>query len=161
MLWIFSHILSEFADLIRPDTTSLEYIKTAYPFLFDSSVNTVAIHIRLREYTSIYNKTFYKRAIAYINERVESPMFLIFTDDSMADFSDLGISYKIMTTPYDYMDLWTMSFCKHFICSYSTFCVWACILNTYEHSIVLGCTDEPYRRMYNTTTIRPPRSILI
>lgn len=158
----FNDVLSEFVELLRPDMASLTYIRTNYPFLFDPSINTVAIHIRLCEHKSIYNVTFYKKAINYIKERIESPVFLIFTDDPVYDFTDLGISdYKIMTTPYDYMDLWTMSFCKHFICSYSTFCIWACILNTNEDSIILGCVEEAYSQLYNIKTIRPPRSILI
>ena len=158
----FKDVSSDFIELIRPDSDSLSFIQHTYPFLFDSNINTVAIHIRLHEYTNIYNRDYYIRAIAYIKERIESPMFLIFTDNPTADFSDLGISdYKIMTTQYDYMDLWTLSFCKHFICSYSTFCVWATMLNTYADSIILGCNDDPYKRMHNTTVARSPRSILI
>jgi hypothetical protein len=158
----FNDISNEFIDLIRPDTASIEHLSESYPFLFDSSVNTVAIHIRLNEYRKMYNVDYYVRAIAHMKSRIENPKFLIFTDDPTSDFSSFGLTdYTIMTTKYDYMDLWAMSMCKNFICSFSTFCIWACMLNENPDAIILGNKEEPHWKFCGISTIRPPRSTLL
>lgn len=158
----FNDVSSEFVDLIRPDAGSLSILRESYPFLFDGSVNTVAIHVRLNEYRKIYDVSYYARAVEYIKSRVENPKFLIFTDDPTADFRGFGLSdCTIMTTKYDYMDLWAMSMCKNVICSYSTFCIWACMLNTNPDAIIVGNKEEPFWKLCGISTIRPPRSLLL
>jgi hypothetical protein len=158
----FNDVSNEFIDLIRPDDESTRHLRDTYPFLFDESINTVAIHIRLNEYRKIYDIDYYIRAISYMKSHISNPKFLIFTDDPTTDFTPFGLSeYTIMTTKYDYMDMWAMSLCKNVICSYSTFCIWACLLNKTPDAIILGNKAEPFWKLCGISTIRPPRSILL
>lgn len=121
--------------------------------------NAVAIHFR--DYSKVNNPflvivpDFYKRAIQYIKERVESPHFLVFTDNKgCVDLSILdGCTYTFIENEVDYMDLYCMSLCKHAIISQSTFSWWACFLNQNPDKIVLYDSKFPYNYLKIFTAI--------
>lgn len=113
--------------------------------------NTVSIHIRRGDYlyvkcAQVVNNEmkkgrYYERAIEYIKERVDNPLFLIFSDDiewvknnfdcggSCMHISGMGLK--------DYEELALMSRCRHNIIANSTFSFWGGWLNQNKDKIVI------------------------
>lgn len=113
--------------------------------------NTVSIHIRRGDYlyascAQVVNNEmkkgkYYERAMEYITERVDNPLFFIFSDDiewvkdnfackaPCVYVSDMGLK--------DYEELILMSRCKHNIIANSTFSFWGGWLNQNENKIVI------------------------
>lgn len=138
--------ISEFIkDLFQPDNESLQYINNKYGHILNSeSFTPISIHFRGHEFLTIqghpYDYDYYNRAINYISSKVNNPYFLIFTDDiNSIDISKLHIkNYIFITNNVDYIDLWTMSMCKHNILFTSTFSWWAAFLNKNHNKIVIS-----------------------
>lgn len=120
--------------MFSPDTESQRYIDDTYPEL--RLENTVALHIRSGLDANVRcTMEYYKRAISFINKRVENPLYLIFSDGRV-DISELGIRAKHVSGNPDYIDIWTMSQCAHVISTYSTFSWWGAYLNKNPNKIV-------------------------
>lgn len=114
--------------------------------------NSVSIHIRRWDYIS--NKSaaqfhelcgidFYQRAIHYIKERVESPVFFLFSDDIEWVKENLGLneeSYYIdwNTWKNSHEDMRLMSNCKHNIIANSSFSWWWAWLNPNKNKIIVA-----------------------
>jgi hypothetical protein len=131
----FNDYRDEILDMFSPDQRSQEYINTKYPEL--TSRNCVSLHIRMgADANTTTPLLYYQRAIDYINERVENPFYLVFSD-GIPDMRQLNImSYRIVDSNPDYIDLWTMSQCLHNIINYSTFSWWGAYLNTNDKKII-------------------------
>ncbi|MGO1243991.1 MAG: alpha-1,2-fucosyltransferase [Sphingobacterium sp.] len=109
---------------------------------------TVAIHVRRGDYLSeplfknICDKAYYKRSINYINEHVESPLYLFFSDDiewCRKTFSTLQAFYVDWNKGEDsFRDMQLISLCNHVIISNSTFSWWGAWLNDREKKIVVA-----------------------
>jgi hypothetical protein len=110
--------------------------------------NSVSIHIRRGDYLqhTIHNtnKTeYYKMAIETIKNKVENPVFYLFSDDmawvkqffilkgekNYIDFNDNKTNYE---------DMKLMSSCKHNIIANSSFSWWSAWLNTNPKKIVIA-----------------------
>lgn len=114
------------------------------------SKNTVALHVRRTDYLNptigkrfdgICTIEYYKRAISYIQEKVENPFFIIFSDDK--DYVKLNLNIDnsyIVSGNAGYIDLYLMSRCQHYILANSTFSFWGAMLNDTENKVV--CTPE-------------------
>lgn len=106
--------------------------------------NSVSVHVRRGDYVT--NKAnakligfigldYYINAISEIKEKVESPVFYIFSDDiewCKAKLSPLAKNMKFINHNNgkdSYKDLLLMSACKHSIIANSTFSWWAGWLN--------------------------------
>ena len=117
--------------------------------------NSVAIHIRRGDYlsnTHFHNLSMnhYLDAIQYINERVDKPVYFVFTDDLdfvKAQFSHLQAIHFVdsnnnkqnsYSTYGDMEDLFLMSRCKHNIIANSTFSWWGAWLNSNPEKIVIA-----------------------
>lgn len=131
----FNGYRDEILDMFSPDQRSQEYINTKYPEL--TSRNCVSLHIRMgADANTTSPLLYYQRAIDYINELVENPFYLVFSD-GIPDMRQLNImSYRIVDSNPDYIDLWTMSQCLHNIINYSTFSWWGAYLNTNDKKII-------------------------
>jgi hypothetical protein len=120
--------------MFKPDAMSQRQIDTQYPEL--KTRNVVGVHFRL-EYEAMFSasKSYYTKAIQYMKENVENPLFFIFSDGE-PDMSEFDIEYKMVQNNPDYIDLWTMSQCKHMIIGGSTFSWWGMYLNQTPNKIV-------------------------
>lgn len=110
--------------------------------------NSVSLHIRRGDYldTEIHNtdKTeYYKKAIYYISEKVNNPIFYIFSDDMnwvkdnfKIDFPTVYVTFNDASSNFE--DLKLMSNCKHNIIANSSFSWWSAWLNTNPNKIVIA-----------------------
>ena len=113
--------------------------------------NSVAIHVRKGEdYTSRINfqntcpVEYYKKAIAYINDHVESPVFYVFSDnpkwvkDNLHDIDYELIDSNPITGWGNHFDMQLMTKCKHNIIANSTYSWWGAYLNMNVDKIVIA-----------------------
>lgn len=103
--------------------------------------NAVSIHVRRGDYLTKYasdfialDKIYYEKAVAYIEQHIQSPMYYIFSDDSTFVEEEFAwITDKTIvshnTGEESYRDMQLMSLCKHNIIANSTFSQWAAFLN--------------------------------
>lgn len=104
--------------------------------------NSVAVHIRRGDYLSLTNiygnictEDYYRRAITKINQLVENPTFIFFSDDMEWTKEHFGQSDNHVFVEgkgawEDYHDMQLMSGCRHHIMANSSFSWWAAYLNT-------------------------------
>lgn len=139
----FKNCINEIKELFKPDETSIEKIKSLKPYLFNGR-NTVSVHFRLDRAGRPYIEEYYRKAINYINNIVDKPLYIIFSDRidqvNLSLFKDTEFIFANSTI--DYLDLWTMSLCKHNICSRSTFSFWSSFLNENKDKLIV--TDATY-----------------
>lgn len=117
-----------------------------------NSCNSVCVHIRRGDYlNSYYSSTlavcddeYYKLAIELIEKEVKDPEFFVFTNTHedhlwiQKNYQFKGkVHYVDMNNP-DYLELFLMSRCKHFIISNSTFSWWAQYLSESDNKIVVA-----------------------
>jgi len=110
--------------------------------------NSVSIHVRRGDYTNsaftlLGVEDYYRKAIDFIIENVENPVFYVFTNDQEwveDNFKALEINKSIVTVnsgSQSYKDMILMSNCKHNICANSSFSWWGAWLNTNSDNIVI------------------------
>lgn len=141
----FDEYINDIQDLFSIDEKSYNIIIEKYGNLLCCNVITpISIHFRGNEHLYIdginYDYDYYNRAINYMIKNVKNPYFLLFTDDIKSiDFNKLYLNnnYTHIVNEYDYLDLWTISLCKHNIVSTSTFSCWGAFLNKNNDKIVL------------------------
>ena len=85
---------------------------------------------------------YYRRAIKYVAERVDSPVFFVFSDDMKWVKENLEIPFETYymdqnSPEEDYEDLRLMMECKHFIIVNSSFSWWGAWLGDYGEKIVV------------------------
>lgn len=102
-----------------------------------NSRNTISLHVRRGDFLKlnrdISRSGYYGRAIKYMENRIDKPVYLIFSDDidwvrenvdiqgERIYVSDMGFK--------DYEELIIMKHCRHNIIANSTFSYWAAYLN--------------------------------
>lgn len=122
-----------------------------------NATNAVCLHIRRGDYLNprwkglqICNYEYYNNAINYILDRVENPVFYVFSN-THKDLEWIKSNYKFKDTREnrkinlvfvdlenpDYEELRLMYNCKYFIISNSTFSWWAAYLSQNNEKIVL------------------------
>jgi hypothetical protein len=142
----FNTYRSDILSLFSIDTDSMKLIQTQYPMLFDPSRTCISLHFRTSWLHGIeVSYEYYTEAIQYIQSRISNPYFMIYADniDKIGTFcSTLSIPFTIVKDNPDYIDLWTMSLCKHNILSFSTFSWWGAYLNQNSEKIVLYPYDS-------------------
>ena len=111
--------------------------------------NSVSLHIRRGDYLNnpiygVCDEKYYEKAIAAIKEKVDTPRFYVFSDDTAwcEDFMrKQGVDYQIIshnTGEDSYKDMYLMTRCKHNIIANSTFSWWGAWLNDNERKIVIS-----------------------
>lgn len=126
-------------------------------------VNAVSLHVRRGDYANNPNTSathglcsleYYQAAIKYITERVEQPVFFIFSDDVEWVKENLKMNFPCQYVAHNkgvesYNDMRLMSLCKHHIIANSTFSWWGAWLNSNAEKIVIA----PKRWFVNTTDV--------
>lgn len=106
--------------------------------------NSVAIHVRRTDYINLgwdLDLTYYKRAISAIWEKVEKPVFFVFSDEPLWLENNMP-ELKMHVIHEDTLtDFWLMSQCKHHIIANSTFSFWPAYLNENPDKIVIYPKD--------------------
>lgn len=113
--------------------------------------NSVAIHVRKgKDYLTspthrgVCELSYYHAAIQYIKERVENPVFFVFTDN--VDWINKhfnGIDYILVNhNPCigwgNHFDMQLISYAKHNVIANSTYSWWGAFLNKNPSKIVIG-----------------------
>ena len=123
--------------------------------------NSVFIHVRKGDYLSPeYIKRFegccsldyYEKALKYIQERIDSPIFYVFSDDIIWCQRNLPIQNAVFvdwnTGERSPIDMFLMSNCKSAIIANSTFSYWGALLGEKKKIVT-----------YPSRWINPPASI--
>lgn len=118
-----------------------------------NSFNSVSIHVRRGDYLNGYyyntlgkicDIDYYKRAIDFINNKVNDPHFYIFSDDPGYVAENLKIENATFVDfnrgKDSWQDMYLMSQCKHNIIANSTFSWWGAWLNRNPSKIVIAPT---------------------
>lgn len=138
---------SEYAKIIRRDFIPKEKIQISLELRqILEQMETVSIHIRRGDYKrnrSMLPLTYYEQAINLINHQLDSPYFIIFSDEPewVRENLKLNRKHKIICKYdgfKDYEEMLIMSKCRHNIIANSTFSWWAAWLNQNKDKIVMG-----------------------
>jgi hypothetical protein len=94
-----------------------------------SSKNSVAVHIRRRDYAhmGLCKNSYYLSAIAHMRENFPDAEFFIYTDEknySKHLLNRLDCKFTYVDTGDDLVDLFSMTLCKNFIISNSSYSWW-------------------------------------
>lgn len=129
--------------------------------------NAVSIHIRRKDYLTVADgkrymgictDAYYASAVAYITERVENPVFYIFSDDAAyarAHYSSDNMHVVDWNTGRESLhDMELMSRCKHNICANSTFSIWGARLNPNPDRIAVRPLHHDNYESADAETIR-------
>ena len=133
------------ADIIKRLKHSLAYSKIQkeiqlYQGLLDQ--NAVVIHLRLRDYETI-SINYYKKAIEYIKDKINNPLFYVFTDDYkkaeeiVKNLKKDELNFEIISLSPT-KDFLLMTKGKNFIIANSTFSFWASLLSENDTGILIA-----------------------
>jgi Glycosyl transferase family 11 len=113
-----------------------------------ANCNAVALHVRWFEDPSsagVHNLSieYYQKAIALIEQKVDSPHYFLFSDNPAAAAKKINLPEQNVTfvshnlgDTNAYADLWLMSQCQHFITANSTFSWWAAWLGSNPTKVI-------------------------
>lgn len=114
------------------------------------STNSVAVHIRRGDYLknnnyklfgNIATDEYYEKAMKYINEKIESPLFFIFTNDIKWVKNNIkGSNIFIVENNQkedSWKDLYLMTECKNIILANSSFSWWGAWLNENNKNVII------------------------
>lgn len=149
--WQKYELLDEFKAIIRNELTlPNNLIKNRKLLNQVKTSNSVAVHFRLGDYVSnpkfaaVFvqcSLNYYKKAMDYLNEKLNAPTFFIFSDTinsvkvNLKTDSDLVF---IDNEDADHEHLYIMSQCKHNIIANSSFSWWGAWLNDNPEKIVIA-----------------------
>lgn len=142
----FEQISEEMKEIFRIESV-LE--NSNYPNLeLIKNRNTVCISIKVQHNVGnpmydVCNMGYYEKAIKYITERVENPLFMICSDnvqyvkDNLIDTDKYECVEQAKDFPV-HISLAAMARCKHFIIGNTSFGWWAQYLGDYSEKIVVA-----------------------
>ena len=124
--------------------------------------NSVSLHIRRGDYLlhpqyQVCTPFYYKRAISFFKEKVDNPVFYVFSDDlewSNQFMKELDVNYYMVSLNRgrdSYKDMFLMTRCQHNIIANSSFSWWGAWLGYNDGKIVI-CPDM---WNYKSDKIRP------
>lgn len=112
------------------------------------NTNSIAVHVRRGDYVNlelhdVCNNTYYSNSIAYMNTRIDTPHYFVFSDDiswCMANFDLPECTFVELSASREnpMIDFMLMSLCKHNIIANSTFSWWPAWLNSNNGKVVVG-----------------------
>ena len=118
------------------------------------SANSVAIHVRFFDNLNVHNtnnisKNYYIKSMKEIEKKILNPQYFIFSNDikaakKMGIWKNKDITFMTFDDfqTQDYIDLWLMSLCNHFIIANSTFSWWAAWLSKSKNKIIFAPKKE-------------------
>jgi len=125
--------------------------------------NSVAVHIRRTDFETagihILKMSYYEKAIKYMNDKLTTPHFYVFSDDINWCKENLKIPYPHTFVDWnkkDYEDLQLMTYSNHFIIANSSFSWWGAFLGRHPDKIVVTPKKGFYQLendMYNEDLI--------
>ncbi|MBY0472771.1 alpha-1,2-fucosyltransferase [Patescibacteria group bacterium] len=102
----------------------------------------VMLHVRrmdfahdstMKKFHGTVSPEYYERSIAYIRERIQNPTFFVFSDDPEWARANIHpgapTEYIGQGAQWNYLDLYLMTLCEHFILANSTFGWWGAWLS--------------------------------
>lgn len=109
---------------------------------------TIAVHVRRGDYLSesllggICDSLYFQEAISYIKDKMENPLFIIFSNDiawCREEFKELNTIFVDWNTGKNsFEDMRLMSHCDHNIIANSSFSWWGAWLNENPKKIVIS-----------------------
>ena len=150
----------EYSDDLRKMFTT-KYLENENVKMIKAEIerpNTVAIHVRRGDYLKVQHdrnprsyllsEVYYHNAIAYINSKIQNPVFFWFSDDIKWVKNTFGEkdNYKYVSIDSEHPDvdeLMLMSTANHIIAANSTFSWWASWLNNKSNSLHI-CPAKRY-----------------
>lgn len=132
---------------------------------------SVSVHIRRGDYVALQKNIqkhgttspeYYKKAVSYIAEKINQPVFFIFTDDVpwVREHFTLDFPFHIIgnntTADSSHLDMQLMSFCRHHIICNSTFSWWGAWLNNKSDKTVIAPEKWFADPSINSKDIYPP-----
>lgn len=152
--WQSEKYFSEIENEIRSDFSFKLPLSKANTGLAEmiKSTNSVSLHVRRNDFAknSAINATHglcslehYEAAIQYLNKRVESPHYFVFSDDITWVRNNLKVDCNLQYVEHNfgadsYNDMRLMSLCKHHIIANSSFSWWGAWLNQSSDKIVIA-----------------------
>lgn len=152
--WLTEKYFKNMEEHIRLDFTFREELSDTNKLIASNmqNCNSVSIHVRRGDIAQnpdvlavhgLCGLDYYKKAVRYVAERVQSPSFYIFSDDLKWVRDNLKINYPCYFVDQNmgqasFNDMRLMSLCKHNITANSTFSWWAAWLNNNQYKIVIS-----------------------
>lgn len=116
---------------------------------------SVSIHVRRGDYVGnvgfkTFGEEYYVSAVSYIEERIEKPVFYVFSDDIDWCKNNLNIS-RVIYVEHNYKDtafrdMQLISLCKHHIVTNSSFSWWASWLGEQKDDSINICPKIWHRQ---------------
>ena len=149
-LWQSEDYFKDVEQIIRKDLEIIPPVDAENLQMADkiASCNAVALHVRWFEDANsvgVHNLSieYYHKAIALIEQKVDSPHYFLFSDNPAAASKKLNLLGQNVTFVSHnlgdrnaYADLWLMSQCQHFITANSTFSWWAAWLSSNPSKVI-------------------------
>lgn len=146
--WQNEKYFIDIRDILLKELTPKEEIsEVAKKYLVDiQDTQSVSLHVRRGDYLKhpeigVLDLEYYKKSYEYIVEKVENPIFYIFSNDlawceENFDFIENKVFVKETKSEID--DLMLMKNCKHNIVANSSFSWWGAWLNENSEKIVVA-----------------------
>ena len=152
--WQSERYFKDFSDIIRQDFVFKIPLdeRNKQVALEMASTQSVGLHVRRGDYVNdpknsniinICSLEYYREAIEYIVNRIEKPVFYIFSDDMAWVKAHLSTDFPCIYVDYNsglesYRDMQLMSLCKHHIIANSSFSWWGAWLNANPEKMVIA-----------------------
>lgn len=150
--WQSEDYFKDVEEIIREDLSIIEPKDALNQRTAGEIRNCCAVALHVRWFDSpgsaaTYNVTadYYQRAIALLEEKIESPRYFLFSDNPKAARSRFTLPENLVTSishnrgdENAYADLWLMTQCRHFIIANSTFSWWGGWLRRGTEKIVIS-----------------------
>ncbi|MDP3332699.1 MAG: alpha-1,2-fucosyltransferase [Methylococcaceae bacterium] len=152
--WQSEKYFKQFESTIRHDFTFREPLTGHNAELAIEMKNSqsVSLHVRRGDYVSnpknsslleVCSLDYYHKAISYIAERIEHPVFYIFSDDIEWVRQNLPMGFPYVYVDNNrladsYKDMQLMGLCRHHIIANSSFSWWGAWLNANPEKLVIA-----------------------
>lgn len=142
---IRERLLKEFTPLAPPGPQDLAVIERMH------QGESVSVHVRRGDYVSLASASayhglctldYYRRAIQYVADRVNSPTLFVFSDDPEWTKANLQSPFPTHYVDHNssdkaFQDLRMMSLCRHHILANSSFSWWGAWLSCSRDGLVI------------------------
>lgn len=152
--WQSERYFKPFESVIRRDFTFREPLigRNAEIASEITRAQSVSLHVRRGDYVSdsktghvmdVCSLEYYRKAISYIAERIERPVFYVFSDDMAWVRQNLSMSFPCIYVDHNrlaesYRDMQLMSLCQYHVIANSSFSWWGAWLNSSSEKLVVA-----------------------
>jgi len=174
--WQSEHYFKSIESLIRKDFSFREDLLSERNYDMAAEIvksQSVSLHIRRgdyisntknREIMSECSSGYYQNAINHIVEKIECPIFYVFSDEMSWVKQNLCITFPCVYVEHNqghesFQDMWLMSLCKHHIIANSSFSWWGAWLNPKSEKLVVAPKTWFNNSYFNDRDLIPNRWI--